>query len=621
MAVAAAALCTLSAMAKRPRVIDNPECMANSTDNTLTVTRIELSDTATVVSFHAKYKPGWRIRLSRSTVLVDDAGRRYATRCGIGIGLSKRFTMPKSGEADFKVSFNPLPLSTRYIDMIEGPNDYKIWGIHERGEKPLGKDATAITPDTALQIADEAAFFRRGTGVVRGRFAGKHPTIINHYGYNAIMHTETPKVFEVAYDGTFTATLPIECPTLDYLNNDNSKYYFYLCAGDTIDVTINEDNTVSYADGTRHQRLLTLLSNYSPDMSLDYHHMNTLADSLTFADYSKAIVSGTEQRMAFANYLIGKYGLDTEEAHLLRTITRMRCCMFISWFKENDTDTTATSNMNPANYAFMRHMGLEDLTCFSLPFELYFLQNRYEYCKPIAYKRIPGKPANRLEWADDSRRMAIDEAIFGLGHPSKLLQLIWLNEEYYTRAVYDKDPERGSTLIDSRRQLLVSPFLRERLDSLQRRLDSRAKATYALPNGRAADAFNAIVKPYRGKTVIVDFWATTCGPCVAEIEASRRLRDSIAAMPGVELVFITNERQTSDKSYKEFTAKYLNGEESYRIPYDDWLRFMALFKFNGIPHKEIVTPDGRIANMEPPQLYHGEYALREIKRMARELRK
>lgn len=48
---------------------------------------------------------------------------------------------------------------------------------------------------------------------------------------------------------------------------------------------------------------------------------------------------------------------------------------------------------------------------------------------------------------------------------------------------------------------------------------------------------------------------------------------------------------------------------------------MALFKFNGIPHKEIVTPDGRIANMEPPQLYHGEYALREIKRMARKLRK
>lgn len=317
MAMAAAALCTLSAMAKRPRVIDNPECMANSTDNTLTVTRIELSDTATVVSFHAKYKPGWWIRLSRSTVLVDDAGRRYATRCGIGIGLSKRFTMPKSGEADFKVSFNPLPLSTRYIDMIEGPNDYKIWGIHERGEKPLGKDATAITPDTALQIADEAVFFRRGTGVVRGRFAGKHPTIINHYGYNAIMHTETPKVFEVADDGTFTATLPVECPTLDYLNNDNSKYYFYLCAGDTIDVTINEDNTVSYADGTRHQRLLTLLSNYSPDMSLDYHHMNTLADSLTFADYSKAIVSGTEQRMAFANYLIGKYGL---------TRKRLTCC-------------------------------------------------------------------------------------------------------------------------------------------------------------------------------------------------------------------------------------------------------------------------------------------------------
>ena len=88
MAIVAAALCTLTARAKNPRVIENPECIANSTDNTLTVTRVELSDTATVISFHATYKPGWWICLSRSTVLIDDAGRRYATRCGIGIGLT-----------------------------------------------------------------------------------------------------------------------------------------------------------------------------------------------------------------------------------------------------------------------------------------------------------------------------------------------------------------------------------------------------------------------------------------------------------------------------------------------------------------------------------------------------
>ena len=619
MAIVAAALCTLTARAKKPRVIENPECIANSTDNTLTVTRVELSDTATVISFHATYKPGWWICLSRSTVLIDDAGRRYATRCGIGIGLSKRFTMPDSGEADFKVSFEPLPRGTRHIDMIESPQDLKIWGIHERGDKPLSKKATALKPDPALQATDEASFFRRGTGVIRGRFTGKHPAIINYNGYDAIMQTDNPKVFDVADDGTFTATIPVECPTLDYLRFDNSQCYFYLCAGDTIDMTINEDNTVGYADGTRHRRLLTLLSNINPEISLDYQHMKALAGSLTFADYSKAIVSGTKERLVFADYLTSKYGLNPEESHLLRTMTRMRCCWFINEIDMTKPDSTATGSLNPANYTFMRDMGLEDLTCFSLPHELHFLLNRYEFCDMMLHKRKP-EFTNQAAMTNDSTKMAVDEAIFGLGHPSKLLQLIWLNEDYYKENIYNIDPEQGSKLIDSRKRLLVSPYLRARLDSLQRKLGNPSAAIYDLPEGRATDIFNAIVKPYRGKMVIVDFWATTCGPCVAEIKESQRLRNSIAAMPDVEFVFITNDRQTSEKSYKDFTAKYLNGEESHRIPYDDWQRLMALFKFNGIPHKEIVTPSGRIADIEPPQLYHGDYALREIRNIVNKLK-
>lgn len=612
------ALLALTAQARKPRVIENPQWISSNTGKSLTITRVELTDTATVLWFHSKYKPNKWIRISRAATLTDDSGRRYKARCGIGIKLSKRFYMPASGEADFKVSFDPLPRDTRAFDFIESPADWKIWGIHAPGEQlPQYTEATNRA-DSALRQTDEAAFFRRGTGVVCGRFLGKRPALVKHNGYNAMTSESSPQVFDVAADGSFTATIPVECPKLDNLTANGRRLHFYLCAGDTIRMDIMEDGTVSYADGTKHKRLLTMLSNYDPDMATDYYRMAALADSLPFSEYAKAIANGAIEQLNFAEYLIQKHKLNAEEAHLLRTKTRMVCCQYIEPMTYEKTDTTATGPLNAANYAFMRSMGLEDLTCLSLPFELTVLQNRYEYCDLMFYNTATGNPARRIRMDDDTR-IARDETLFGLGRPSMLLQLTWLVKHRYANNEYPQDSARASKLISRRIGLMKSPYLRARLTDMKHELESPKAATYALPDGRAAALFDSIVAPYRGKTVIVDFWATTCGPCVAEIKASQQLRDSIAAMPDVELLFITSDRQTPAKAYADFKAKYLAGEESCRITHDDWQRLMALFKFTGIPHKEVVTPSGLIARAQMHTFHEIGSSLREIRSMAASL--
>lgn len=176
--------------------------------------------------------------------------------------------------------------------------------------------------------------------------------------------------------------------------------------------------------------------------------------------------------------------------------------------------------------------------------------------------------------------------------------MTWLDIIDY-KTDYNGDSEATLKEIDNRRQMMTSDYLKSRLDAIRERLTSPKTALRTLPEGdKGTDVFNTIMEKYRGKYVYVDFWGIYCGPCRSSIEASRQLRDSLAARQDIELVFITSDKQSPQKQYDEYVEKNLKGEESCRISDDDNLRLMSLFGFNAIPHYELVAPDGRIIEIE-----------------------
>ena len=117
--------------------------------------------------------------------------------------------------------------------------------------------------------------------------------------------------------------------------------------------------------------------------------------------------------------------------------------------------------------------------------------------------------------------------------------------------------------------------------------------------GRAAPDFTATLvdggsftlSEQQGKVVLLNFWATWCGPCVREMPAFTRLVDAY----GDRLALLAVNSGEDEQTVKDF----LN-ENGYTFPVaadPDWA-VGALYPTDSIPYTIIVAPDGTIASIQ-----------------------
>lgn len=98
----------------------------------------------------------------------------------------------------------------------------------------------------------------------------------------------------------------------------------------------------------------------------------------------------------------------------------------------------------------------------------------------------------------------------------------------------------------------------------------------------------ATLQDFRGKVVLVDFWASWCGPCRQSFPWMSSMIDKYAAQG---LVIVSIDLDKNREAADEFLAKY---RPPFIVAFDPAGRTAEAFDVDAMPSSFIVSRDGRI---------------------------
>ncbi|MDM1295042.1 redoxin family protein [Sphingobacterium sp. N143] len=119
-----------------------------------------------------------------------------------------------------------------------------------------------------------------------------------------------------------------------------------------------------------------------------------------------------------------------------------------------------------------------------------------------------------------------------------------------------------------------------------------ASNEYYLPFDKSNNAvWTDILKPYKGKAIIMDCWATWCGPCIESFETSKNLKKQYANRDDVVFVYVTDETSNYE-SWKNYV--HILGGEHYYIAKNQMKDLYDQFNMPVIPSYLIFNKSGTL---------------------------
>ena len=163
---------------------------------------------------------------------------------------------------------------------------------------------------------------------------------------------------------------------------------------------------------------------------------------------------------------------------------------------------------------------------------------------------------------------------------------------FYKDVLYPKykDLFEGKKLLD---YLLTNPYLRIQTGTNYYALNPLMKVNQMAPDFTTTDMMGKkfSLKQFRGKYVLINFWATWCGPCVRELPLFNKLRADFP-VDQLEMISVSEDRAKADciNGIKEYGLNWTNVYQDKEL--------IDKYDFeNGIPKTFLIDKEGRLVFM------------------------
>ena len=641
------------------KVIELPPSVFSNT-RTVEISKVTLSDTATVLDIEAFYRPGWWIKIVSESYLLTD-GKKYTIRSGQGINLDSLFWMPQSGEASFKLVFEPLPVNTSAFDFIESDCDncFKIYGVDLKNKRLKSPNipeeySRDYPPENDLELK-----LMKDEAVVSGMLWDYRPELGDVklvYG-NPITCKEDEVPVNVDADGSFRASITVCSPTNLYLRLGSASFPVKAAPGKTSKLLVNLPEYTR-----KHSRLHKKEKSYGKEVyyagylaKLNNDLQNEALTDLSTTDFFNVAADMNVNELK--TFMMERYeqllatSASTGISPLAQQIFNIRQAFLLTniLMNANSYILSSYAQKYKVSYAevaqkMRRSSQIDDYNDFYrlLPYDdpiVLLVPDIPLYIQSLGYARgdlndptIIMRYLAGCEEVSTNEKALIHAYIDAYEKGEKFEKTDSINSLYkkylplvkeynlknmglaYLKKVWNTDNaflfdlirsqqisfalRDYNPLTDEQKQELaaypeiIRATLLEQNEELLAKIEENKKKTgytvLEVPQISNEQLFDEMVKPFRGKVVLVDFWATWCGPCR---QANKAMEPLKAQLAGKDLVYVYMTGYTSPENTWRNMIPDLKGSH-YRMDDAQWEYVSQQKKVGGVPTYIILDREG-----------------------------
>ena len=585
------ALITIAGWAQKEVVWENPSAFTGSGNIEFDITKMELKETETVMHFRVKFIPNYWIRFAKESFLKTPDGKEYAVVSGkktseaeSDVELDSLFWMPESGLADLVLHFKPVPTDTKEIDFIEGYDEgaFRFFNICDKKTKkesewPAEWKGVKYAQDEKLPEAK----IGKGVARIKVKLLGYKPGMgmeLRVGGFRPLGEKEYfDKSFPLADDGTATAEIPLR------MTREVSVGVSGVAGGPLV-IAPGQEIALLMNIGEGSNRPLAMKGFLAKtNMDLNEAFVKLLPKDAQVIRYEALSQCDTpEKRLAWLKDEFDKKIAEVKASDYTTAAKDLLCMEaegeFVEWsrfFGGNYTNLMMTTGK-------ARITSQKEYSNLLRANDSLLVLSEAEKAYSYQYLDKPTSPCSDRFWTLPLSQLDKD---FSTRAP-------WLNELQTVYHLFSIDEKEWDGLMAQMKyedcKGIVTDYQKEQERLAQELAQKESIFFKKFDEVKPESILQTILDRYKGKAVLIDMWATWCGPCRAGHKAMAPMKEQMKGQ-NVQFVYITS--PSSPMSTWQEMIKDIDGDHYYLTP-EQYSYILAKYESSGIPTYAVYNTQG-----------------------------